>query len=385
MPRQRSEERTYIPQQIRHQVLTECGGVCAHCGTHLNIGHNFTLEHIIPLNKGGTNETQNFVALCYPCNKAKSDDIVSPSLYYPHLPKAKLVQAQTIFDDYMKNVRYLANDTLFPMDQFDTTFNMPMPTRNRRGKMLTIPMTAHITKMRPEAVIEYMLTYAARLDTFDKDLLPYREEDVLTPFYQISNKNKIVAVVSPYITKYPAATPIYPKDENRNILQLDVFFNPDANLSPQMLLFGASLLEHLVGIIFRSLKIHAEKTAIELMVKTPNSDNITNAVFKTILSFNGTSYAPYTLKQGENDGPRMSVLGANLFTGSFKEFSAIVDTVNKSEEKDKDAAYAKSMDKLRAKLDEELALSREVKTEAPKHKGLTKSQKKQKGKRTRKR
>ena len=81
----------------------------------------------------------------------------------------------------------------------------------------------------------------------------------------------------------------------------------------------------------------------------------------------------------------MSVLGANLFTGSFKEFSAIVDTVNKSEEKDKDAAYAKSMDKLRAKLDEELALSREVKTEAPKHKGLTKSQKKQKGKRTRKR
>ena len=67
MPRQRSEERTYIPQQIRYQVLSECGGVCAHCGNRLNIGHNFTLEHIIPLNKGGTNETENFVALCYPC------------------------------------------------------------------------------------------------------------------------------------------------------------------------------------------------------------------------------------------------------------------------------------------------------------------------------
>lgn len=385
MPRQRSEERTYIPQQIRYQVLSECGGVCAHCGNRLNIGHNFTLEHIIPLNKGGTNETENFVALCYPCNKAKSDDIVSPSLYYPHLPKNKLARAQSIFDDYMKNVRYLANDTLFPMDQFDTTFQMPMPTRSRRGKMITIPMTVRIAKMRPETVVEYLLTYAARLDTFDKELLPYRKEDILTPFYQISNKDKTIAVVSPYITKYPAATPIYPKDEERNILQLDVLFNPDANMSPQTLLFGASLLEHIVGIIFQSIKNHAEKTAIELMVKTPNSDLVTNTVFKTVLAFNQKSYASYTLNRGKTDGPRMSVLGANLFTGSFKEFSAIVDAVNKSEEKDKDAVYAKSMDKLRTKLDEELALSKEVRTEAPKHKGLTKSQKKQKGKRNRKR
>ena len=64
MPRKRSEERTYIPRQIKHSVLQDCQNRCAHCGKLLAYPEKPTLEHVIPLNKGGTNEITNLVALC---------------------------------------------------------------------------------------------------------------------------------------------------------------------------------------------------------------------------------------------------------------------------------------------------------------------------------
>jgi 5-methylcytosine-specific restriction endonuclease McrA len=42
---------------------------CAHCGT----GSNLTIDHIIPLSKGGDNQVHNLQMLCEPCNTKKAD------------------------------------------------------------------------------------------------------------------------------------------------------------------------------------------------------------------------------------------------------------------------------------------------------------------------
>jgi 5-methylcytosine-specific restriction endonuclease McrA len=42
---------------------------CAHCGT----ANNLTIDHIIPLAKGGANEVHNLQMLCEPCNAEKAD------------------------------------------------------------------------------------------------------------------------------------------------------------------------------------------------------------------------------------------------------------------------------------------------------------------------
>ena len=42
---------------------------CAHCGTPSNL----TIDHIIPLGKGGTNTQDNLQMLCYSCNTLKAD------------------------------------------------------------------------------------------------------------------------------------------------------------------------------------------------------------------------------------------------------------------------------------------------------------------------
>jgi 5-methylcytosine-specific restriction endonuclease McrA len=42
---------------------------CAHCGTPQNL----TIDHIIPLAKGGKNTLDNLQMLCYACNTEKAD------------------------------------------------------------------------------------------------------------------------------------------------------------------------------------------------------------------------------------------------------------------------------------------------------------------------
>jgi hypothetical protein len=47
---------------------------CLTCG---KIPLKLTMDHIIPISKGGTNMKDNVQALCYPCNYEKGDSILS--------------------------------------------------------------------------------------------------------------------------------------------------------------------------------------------------------------------------------------------------------------------------------------------------------------------
>lgn len=51
-------------------------GLCYYCGCKIHLGeHNLlpiaTLDHMIPLSLGGTDEPHNVVAACWGCNNAK--------------------------------------------------------------------------------------------------------------------------------------------------------------------------------------------------------------------------------------------------------------------------------------------------------------------------
>ncbi len=55
----------HIPKEIRERVLSV--GVCAFCGTE-----EFpSVDHIIPLARGGTHDEWNLQRLCRPCNSKK--------------------------------------------------------------------------------------------------------------------------------------------------------------------------------------------------------------------------------------------------------------------------------------------------------------------------
>lgn len=71
-------KRKSISKNKRLLVFYECGGCCKICGKSLqntdpnDVDTYMTVDHIIPLIKGGTNDIRNLQGMCLQCNMKKS-------------------------------------------------------------------------------------------------------------------------------------------------------------------------------------------------------------------------------------------------------------------------------------------------------------------------
>lgn len=74
-PRNRREAASlHIAQpNIRAQVWDKTRGWCYYCGAQLNPWSNFAIDHIRPVNKGGSDEIENLAPICKTCNSRKGD------------------------------------------------------------------------------------------------------------------------------------------------------------------------------------------------------------------------------------------------------------------------------------------------------------------------
>lgn len=356
MPRERSEERTYIPRQIKHAVLQDCQNRCAHCGKLLVHPEKPTLEHVIPLNKGGNNEITNLVALCETCNKSKSDDIVDPSDYYKFLPKEKLKQVQQVFQKYMKTVTWLSNDTLLRLDQFN--FNVPLTLLPKAGgrKIITVPISINVRKLRKPDAAEWLLFYASRLKPDEKELIPYEEKSMVVPYYKVASFKEDICVIAPYIEKVNFSTPVCQTAKERNILLIDVFFHPSVKKTPEFIEMCSRIMENILDEIHRTLSYHAPKTAIELLIRTPKSDAIGEQVFRCFGFQHKQSFVSYVSYEGTDENPmaQIACLNTIAYQGDKKDpvYQKLTDRIQTTASLD--------ISDMQKQLDDELKKSKAI-------------------------
>nr|URJ56600.3 HNH endonuclease signature motif containing protein [Paenibacillus polymyxa] len=66
---------TYIPSWLKQAVFYRDKGKCQECGKDvsglLDPANNYHIDHIVPLDMGGTNDPTNFQLLCSTCNLSK--------------------------------------------------------------------------------------------------------------------------------------------------------------------------------------------------------------------------------------------------------------------------------------------------------------------------
>ena len=78
----------YLPQWLRRAVFYRDNGRCQYCGKDLSglimvmDDRGIQYDHVIPLEKNGTNDATNFQLLCESCNLHKSGNIVLPTHFY---------------------------------------------------------------------------------------------------------------------------------------------------------------------------------------------------------------------------------------------------------------------------------------------------------------
>ena len=68
----RRGRREHIPGKLRFDVLAKSKGVCVACGIS-SLKRAIEVDHIVPVNMGGTSDLSNLQALCYKCNAQKRD------------------------------------------------------------------------------------------------------------------------------------------------------------------------------------------------------------------------------------------------------------------------------------------------------------------------
>lgn len=57
---------------MRRVALRDCGQRCVYCAMPLD-HHTATLDHVVPLARGGEHDPGNLVVACAPCNRLKGD------------------------------------------------------------------------------------------------------------------------------------------------------------------------------------------------------------------------------------------------------------------------------------------------------------------------
>lgn len=61
-----------MKRAMRRAALRDCGQRCVYCATRLD-QHTATLDHVVPLARGGAHDPGNLVVACAPCNRLKGD------------------------------------------------------------------------------------------------------------------------------------------------------------------------------------------------------------------------------------------------------------------------------------------------------------------------
>lgn len=70
-----------IFSRVRDRIAEDCGWRCSYCGTEVSIkmgsGEKLaTIDHKVPLSRGGTWKRYNLTCACHGCNQEKGDKTV---------------------------------------------------------------------------------------------------------------------------------------------------------------------------------------------------------------------------------------------------------------------------------------------------------------------
>lgn len=70
--------RRKIPPAIRDLVRQRAGGKCEYCHTLERWQYvPFTVDHVIPLSEGGSDDPTNLALACFHCNRRKADRLTA--------------------------------------------------------------------------------------------------------------------------------------------------------------------------------------------------------------------------------------------------------------------------------------------------------------------
>lgn len=112
---QQIDDRKWYGRFDKQEILKRTNGICACCGKKLTV-KTMTVEHVIPISRGGYDSLPNTIALCEQCNTDKSNMLYIPLWFYTAIAGTKLSYELTeMFVKWFRTVKDDFDITLFPL------------------------------------------------------------------------------------------------------------------------------------------------------------------------------------------------------------------------------------------------------------------------------
>lgn len=175
-------ERDWISITTKREVATKTDGKCAICGKKIKPGtKEFTIDHFIPLNKGGSNNTINLIPLCEDCNIDKGDDVTTIDKKYPFLKNKHKNELKELTNRYLKEYNWIQSNNFLTYD--DQVVDLPVLGYRKkiRGKERTFSITSsfRIRKVHEltDDILNFVINYNAyfgyETDFIEGNLIDY--------------------------------------------------------------------------------------------------------------------------------------------------------------------------------------------------------------------
>ena len=313
------QERKYIPKYIKGHIYEECGRVCAHCGKPIEFTEA-TLDHIIPLSKGGINTRDNYAILCEPCNKAKTNYIIDPEYYFKYMPSTKMEKAKNLFTQYLKQVDWLEEKNVFMTDAFDMATSGVILTKVSGGlRQSQIRTTAQIRRLSPEEVCLFGAKYIHKLSIPEKDIIARDPKTIDTPHYMLSHKGVDLCCFTTALQCMEGGD-----EDGHPVLQ--TIFMVDYELKPKKYITAAT-----IGIMLMDITEHVRftlrrggisETMLHCYLMAPSSDAVAQEICEWLYNTNKSSMGLATCDLGNN--AQLKGTSIYLYQGNKKDYMALL-------------------------------------------------------------
>ena len=177
--RQKIEERDQLSYEEKVEIAQKSDERCCHCGKKVYFGYGASVEHFVPISKGGTNRDINLVMLCKDCNSDKGDLIYQPEDYLKFLKKEHLDKLSDYFDSYISSFDFVNRKNLLACDCYDVYVSSIDPYRiyhnnkslNKRYKNFKKNSSVHKVKRATnkdfDKILDYYIKYLKKYDCLD--------------------------------------------------------------------------------------------------------------------------------------------------------------------------------------------------------------------------
>lgn len=168
--RQQTEDREWLSEEVKMRIPRKSGDRCVWCGKKVFLGYEGTIDHFIPLKKGGTNDEVNLVLMCHECNQKKGSRIFPLNVAGTYLNDKHKEELGKYFENYVEKYDYLSRGNLMSSDVYEMFFFPPAyedakEKAKRKGKPFNVrPIRSKYLLKRAypddqERIVEYFIKY----------------------------------------------------------------------------------------------------------------------------------------------------------------------------------------------------------------------------------